>query len=164
MVDPKHRRDVDDDPEDTSDALKYDNNFWAGKLGPEAAKLGKYDKYHLIFSLIIFLVVPLAQFFHWFFTNNIHIVHSRIGTFIEDKGSDFLRGCAGKFLVSFIAGDTNATAELSSASVSLKIARMRDQYVLYNVSKLQHTCSTRVRDRAWSLGCLIALVEGRNVA
>ena len=60
-----------------NDLLLYNNNYWQEKLGAEFRGNNLENKLHLIFSLLVFLEVNLAQFLAFTFSSNIEKVKSR---------------------------------------------------------------------------------------
>jgi len=65
-----------------NDALLYSNSYWQEKLGPEFQKNNLENKLHLIFSLLVFLEISLAQFFTFVFSSKIEKVKARAGRFM----------------------------------------------------------------------------------
>ena len=65
-----------------NDLLLYNNNYWQEKLGDEFRKNNLENKLHLIFSLLIFLEISLAQFLTFTFSSSIGKVKSRASRFM----------------------------------------------------------------------------------
>jgi hypothetical protein len=62
--------------------LLYNNSYWQEKLGPEFRKNNQENKLHLIFSLLVFLEISLAQFLTFTFTSKIEKVKSKASRFM----------------------------------------------------------------------------------
>ena len=60
-----------------NDLLLYNNNHWQEKLGAEFHGNNLENKLCLIFSLLVFLEISLAQFLAFTFSSNIGKVKSR---------------------------------------------------------------------------------------
>jgi len=65
-----------------NDLLLYNNSYWQEKLGPEFRKNNLENKLHLIFSLLVFLEISLAQFLTFTFSSKIEKVKSRASRFM----------------------------------------------------------------------------------
>jgi len=65
-----------------NDLLLYSNGYWEEKLGPEFRKNNLENKLHLIFSLLVFLEISLAQFLTFTFSSKIEKVKARAGRFM----------------------------------------------------------------------------------
>jgi len=65
-----------------NDLLLYSNSYWKEKLGPEFQRNNLENKLHLIFSLLVFLEISLAQFLTFIFSSKIEKVKSRAGRFM----------------------------------------------------------------------------------
>ena len=65
-----------------NDLLLYNNSYWQEKLGPEFRKNNHENKLHLIFSLLVFLEISLAQFLTFTFSSKIEKVKSRASRFM----------------------------------------------------------------------------------
>ena len=65
-----------------NDLLLYNNSYWQEKLGPEFHKNNHENKLHLIFSLLVFLKISLAQFLTFTFSSKIENVKSRASCFM----------------------------------------------------------------------------------
>jgi hypothetical protein len=65
-----------------NDLLLYSNAYWEGKLGNEFRKNNLENKLHLIFSLLVFLEISLAQFLTFAFSSKIEKVKARAGHFM----------------------------------------------------------------------------------
>jgi len=65
-----------------TDLLLYSNGYWEAKLGPEFRKNNFEKKLHLIFSLLVFLEISLAQFLTFAFSSKIKKVKARAGRFM----------------------------------------------------------------------------------
>lgn len=66
----------------STDELLYDKNHWNGILEGETQKLPLDKKLHLIFTLVMFLQVSVAQLLHFIFTSPIKQVKNRAGRFL----------------------------------------------------------------------------------
>jgi hypothetical protein len=65
----------------SSKTLNYGERFWSEKLGP-AKSYSIEQKFHLIFSLIIYLGVSLAKFLSFAFESTIPDIRNRAGRFL----------------------------------------------------------------------------------
>jgi hypothetical protein len=65
-----------------NDLLLYSNAYWEEKLGNEFRKNNLENKLHLIFSLLVFLEISLAQFLTFAFSSKIEKVKARAGHFM----------------------------------------------------------------------------------
>src|ERR1700761_2656418 len=79
----QHRRGV-QDPEPVQ--LAYNEAFWDQKLSPDLQKATIWRKCHLIFSLILFVNIPLVDVFLWLFSSRITRVRQRTGKFLQAPG------------------------------------------------------------------------------
>jgi len=62
--------------------LAYDNAYWQKTLGPDIRKSDIEQHLHLIFSLIIFLQVSLAQLLEFIFMSEIEEIKLRVSRFM----------------------------------------------------------------------------------
>ncbi|KAL0563191.1 hypothetical protein V5O48_018883 [Marasmius crinis-equi] len=65
--------------------LAYANNFWEEKLGGDFRNLSLTHRFHLLFSLLIYLDVPLGQFLLFIFTSSIKAVENRANRFLKTE-------------------------------------------------------------------------------
>ena len=65
-----------------NDLLLYNNNYWQEKLGAKFRGNNLENKLHLIFSLLVFLEISLAQFLAFTFSSNVGKVKSRASHFM----------------------------------------------------------------------------------
>ncbi|KAK0466076.1 uncharacterized protein EV420DRAFT_1474879 [Desarmillaria tabescens] len=65
----------------SADSLQYDNDFWQDRLGP-ASQFSTEKKCHLVFSLLIFLMLSLANLLEFIFSSKLVIVKQRVGKFM----------------------------------------------------------------------------------
>ncbi|KAJ7225308.1 hypothetical protein GGX14DRAFT_638099 [Mycena pura] len=72
------------DPEPVQ--LAYNEAFWDQKLSPDLQKVTIWRKCHLIFSLILFVNIPLVDVFLWLFSSRITRVRQRTGKFLQAPG------------------------------------------------------------------------------
>jgi hypothetical protein len=63
--------------------LSYNNAYWERAIGPDIRKNDTQQHLHLVFSLIIFLQVSLAQLFQFIFTSEINEIKSRVSRFMS---------------------------------------------------------------------------------
>lgn len=62
--------------------LEYDNQYWETLLGDGGHQLSMKKRLHLLFSLLIFLQISLAQLITFAFTSEIAVVRSRAARFM----------------------------------------------------------------------------------
>lgn len=62
--------------------LEYDNQYWENLLGTRADRLSLKMRLHLIFSLVIFLHISVAQLITFAFTSEITAVRTRAARFM----------------------------------------------------------------------------------
>ena len=62
--------------------LSYDNAYWQRILGLDIRKIPLEQRLHLIFSLVIFLQVSIAQLLEFIFTSKIKEIKSRVSRFM----------------------------------------------------------------------------------
>ncbi|KAJ7598550.1 hypothetical protein C8J56DRAFT_1039439 [Mycena floridula] len=67
---------------DPPPTLQFDNAYWMEKLGPDMQKAAPLTKFHLLFSLLVFLKVSLAAFFKFIFESEIKVVKDRVSRFM----------------------------------------------------------------------------------
>jgi len=65
-----------------NDLLLYGNSCWQEKLGLEFRRNNLENRLHLVFSLLVFLEISLAQFFIFVFSSRIKEVKSRADRFM----------------------------------------------------------------------------------
>ncbi|KAK0444523.1 uncharacterized protein EV420DRAFT_1484640 [Desarmillaria tabescens] len=65
----------------SADSLQYDNDFWQDRLGP-ASQFSTEKKCHLVFLLLIFLMLSLANLLEFIFSSKLVIVKQRVGKFM----------------------------------------------------------------------------------
>jgi len=66
----------------STDKLLYDRKYWNGILEGEAQKLPLDEKLHLIFTLVMFLQISIAQLLHFIFTSQIKEVKNQAAWFL----------------------------------------------------------------------------------
>ncbi|KAK0434854.1 uncharacterized protein EV420DRAFT_1488357 [Desarmillaria tabescens] len=65
----------------SADSLQYDNDFWQDRLGP-ASQFSMEKKCYLVFSLLIFLMLSLANLLEFIFSSKLIVVKQRVGKFM----------------------------------------------------------------------------------
>ncbi|KAJ8087846.1 hypothetical protein PM082_006699 [Marasmius tenuissimus] len=63
--------------------LAYTNDFWKEKIGEGSQKLSITRRFHLLFSLLVYLDVPLGQFLLFIFTSSIKAIEGRANRFLK---------------------------------------------------------------------------------
>jgi len=76
MTESRHKLPVDTE----RNQLEYDESFWQSKL--ELDDIHSSRKPHLVFSLMVYLSLPIGQFFWWIFTSGIPTVKTRATKFL----------------------------------------------------------------------------------
>ncbi|KAJ8089759.1 hypothetical protein PM082_018335 [Marasmius tenuissimus] len=67
----------------TENELAYTNDFWKEKIGEGSQKLSITRRFHLLFSLLVYLDVPLGQFLLFIFTSSIKAIEGRANRFLK---------------------------------------------------------------------------------
>ena len=62
--------------------LEYDNKYWENLLEAKSVKLSLENRLHLVFSLLIFLQISIAQLITFTFTSEIAAVRSKAARFM----------------------------------------------------------------------------------
>jgi hypothetical protein len=82
----------------STDKLLYDENYWRKVLEKDICKISLEKKLHLIFTLVMFLQISIAQLLKFIFTSEIKEVRGRAARFLghtptaNSKDMEFLPG------------------------------------------------------------------------
>jgi len=66
----------------STDKLLYNESYWKGVLEEDIRKKSLDEKLHLIFTLVMFLQISIAQLLHFIFTSQIKEVQHRAARFL----------------------------------------------------------------------------------
>ncbi|KAI0684790.1 hypothetical protein C8T65DRAFT_748499 [Cerioporus squamosus] len=66
--------------------LAYSNTFWANRIPPEDIPTTLELKVQLVFSLIVYLALPLHHLLIYIFESNVHVVKNRTSKFMAHRG------------------------------------------------------------------------------
>jgi len=136
--------------------LLYSNSYWQEKLGPKFRRDNLENKLHLIFSLLVFLEISLAQFLTFIFSSKIEKVKSRASCFMgytetaNDEDTCFPPSCHGPCSVTFFPKNNHRTAPTESPmmaasplfSATITTSHLRRTYIRALSEYFLHSATT----------------------